>query len=73
MFSGKCYTREALEAILRFCNKHNIHLISDEIYAQSVYGMSSAYTEFTSVLSIDMTGVINENLVHVMYGMSKVR
>ncbi|CAG5149538.1 uncharacterized protein ALTATR162_LOCUS2390 [Alternaria atra] len=68
---GKCYTREALEAILRFCNKHNIHLISDEIYAQSVYGMSSAYTEFTSVLSIDMTGVINENLVHVMYGMSK--
>jgi hypothetical protein len=73
VFLGRCYPRETLEAILRFCEKQSIHLISDEIYAQSVYGTSSAYAEFTSILSVDVKGIIDEKLVHVMYGMSKVK
>lgn len=69
---GQCYTPDALNAILTFCNKHRIHLISDEIYAFSVYNTNESSPGFTSVLSLDTTGVIDSSLVHVMYGMSKV-
>ncbi len=58
---------------MQLCSKHGIHLISDEIYAQSVYIVDSSHPPFTSVLSIDPTGIIDPNLVHVMYGMAKVR
>ncbi|EDU45581.1 Aspartate tyrosine aromatic aminotransferase [Pyrenophora tritici-repentis] len=68
---GQCYSREALEAILRFCNKYSIHLISDEIYALSVYDTDESRPGFTSVLSLDTTGLIDRSLIHVMYGMSK--
>ncbi|KAI6766022.1 hypothetical protein HG530_007092 [Fusarium avenaceum] len=34
---GRCYTREVLEAYMRFCEKHGLHLISDEVYALSVW------------------------------------
>jgi xeroderma pigmentosum group C-complementing protein len=58
---------------MRFCNMHKIHLISDEIYALSVYLSDSSHTAFTSVLSIDPSGIVDPSLVHVLYGMSKVR
>ncbi|KAH7087446.1 pyridoxal phosphate-dependent transferase [Paraphoma chrysanthemicola] len=70
---GRCYPKRTLIALLHFCAKHNIHLISDEIYALSVFP-NSAYpdaTPFTSVLSIDLNGIIDPNLVHVTYGLSK--
>lgn len=57
---------------MRFCNKHNIHLISDEIYAMTVYHTDNQHPGFTSVLSIEPSGIIDPNLVHVMYGLSKV-
>ncbi|PVZ98171.1 hypothetical protein BB558_005811 [Smittium angustum] len=34
---GKNYSREALESILEFANKHKIFVLMDEIYALSVY------------------------------------
>ncbi|ORY08554.1 pyridoxal phosphate-dependent transferase [Clohesyomyces aquaticus] len=34
---GQCYPAETLIALMRFCDTHDIHLIADEIYAQSVY------------------------------------
>jgi aspartate/methionine/tyrosine aminotransferase len=68
---GRCYPRDALEAIVRFCNKHDIHLISDEIYACSVYHTDELHQGFTSALSVNLTG-INKGLVHVLYGFSKV-
>ncbi|PKS13387.1 hypothetical protein jhhlp_000158 [Lomentospora prolificans] len=70
---GQCYTREALEGLLRFCASKSIHLISDEIYALSTYNQDSEASErFTSVRSIDPTGIIDPSQVHVLYGMSKV-
>ncbi|KAL7267132.1 hypothetical protein RUND412_010291 [Rhizina undulata] len=72
---GKCYNRETLVALLKFCQKHRIHLISDEIYALTVF-KNKEYPDavtFTSVLSIDLEGIIDKELVHVLYGMSKVR
>ena len=60
---------------MKFCQRHMIHLISDEIYALSVWQnpeVPDAVT-FESVLSIDTTGIIDLELVHVLWGMSKVR
>lgn len=57
---------------MRFCQKHQIHFISDEVYALSVFGPCDPNTlPFTSVLSIDPTGIIDPDLVHVTYAMSK--
>lgn len=70
---GKCYPPETVEVIARFCNEHNLHLISDEIYARSVFSNPSNpdAIPFTSVLSMDMDKFINPSLLHVMYGASK--
>lgn len=59
---------------MSFCQKHNIHFICDEIYAQSVFDSGEPDTHpFTSVLSIDPNGLLDENYIHVTYGMAKVR
>ncbi|KAF3483073.1 1-aminocyclopropane-1-carboxylate synthase 11 [Arthroderma uncinatum] len=69
---GRCYPRETLIEIFKFCQKHQIHLVSDEIYALSVFNSGESGTvPFTSTLSIDPTGLIDEKLLHVIYGMSK--
>lgn len=70
---GQCYPREVLKGYMGFCQEHHIHLISDEIYGLSVFDINdSAAVPFTSVLSIDPTELIDLNLLHVFYGMSKV-
>jgi aspartate/methionine/tyrosine aminotransferase len=70
---GQCYSVETLKALFQFCHKYEIHLISDEIYALSVFETEGDNrTFFTSVLSIDPTGVLRTDQVHVLYGMSKV-
>ncbi|OJJ62949.1 hypothetical protein ASPSYDRAFT_143268 [Aspergillus sydowii CBS 593.65] len=70
---GRCYTREVLEAYMRFCQKHNLHLITDEIYGLSTWKNPDFPDApgFTSVLSIKKDGLIDPSLVHVLWGMSK--
>ena len=70
---GRCYSRETLVALMRLCQKYSIHLIVDEIYALSVFPNPDAPTAepFTSALSIDMNGIIDPALVHVLWGLSK--
>ncbi|KAF7133606.1 hypothetical protein CNMCM5793_004735 [Aspergillus hiratsukae] len=69
---GRCYPRETLEALLQFCQKYQIHLISDEVYALSVYGDDDSTSGFVSVLSIDPVPLgVDPALIHVLYGMSK--
>lgn len=69
--SGRCYPRSTLIKIMQFCQKHRLHLLSDEIYACSVFDTDEPATPFTSILSIDSTGVIDPDLLHVTYGLSK--
>lgn len=59
---------------MRFCQKHNLHLITDEIYALSTWKNPDFPNApgFTSVLSIKKDGLIDPSLVHVLWGMSKV-
>ena len=55
---------------MAFCQRHQIHFISDEIYALSVFDPGEPdLVSFTSVLSIEPA--IDENLLHVIYGMAK--
>ncbi|KAJ5840763.1 uncharacterized protein N7525_005951 [Penicillium rubens] len=69
---GRCYPVETLKAIARFCNKHRLHLISDEVYASCVFDSGdSTAVPFTSILSLDLAELIDPNLVHVLYGFSK--
>lgn len=70
---GQCYPRETLEALMRFCQKHSIHLIADEIYALSVYDIpgDEAAVPFESVMSFDTSPYISNDYLHVMYGLSK--
>ncbi|KAL4778805.1 pyridoxal phosphate-dependent transferase [Aspergillus varians] len=69
---GRCYPTETLIEILKFCNKHQIHLISDEIYALCVFDSGHPYAPlFTSILSLATPELIDLNLVHVLYGFSK--
>lgn len=71
---GFCYPRETLLAYLRFAERHNIHLISDEIYALSVYDSDlPSPVPFTSVLALDPIAEAgcNPERIHVVYGPSK--
>ncbi|KAH7013539.1 pyridoxal phosphate-dependent transferase [Ilyonectria destructans] len=69
---GKCYPRGTLVKIMQFCQKHRLHLLSDEIYACSVFKTDDPNTTpFTSILSIDATDLIDTELLHVTYGLSK--
>ncbi|MCJ1433827.1 hypothetical protein MMC27_003192 [Xylographa pallens] len=62
-----------IKAYLRFCQKHQIHFISDEVYALSTFSTPTNTTSqpFVSVLSIDLRDLIDSRLVHLVYGMSK--
>jgi aspartate/methionine/tyrosine aminotransferase len=58
---------------MKFSQKNSIHLISDKVYALSVYDSESeGAVNFTYVLSIDKTDMIDPNLLHVFYGFSKI-
>ena len=58
---------------MKLCQKHRIHFISDEIYALTVWKNDEApnAATFTSALAIDLDGVIDSHLVHVLWGLSK--
>ncbi|MCJ1391439.1 hypothetical protein MMC18_004303 [Xylographa bjoerkii] len=70
---GKCYSAATIKAYLRFCQKHQLHFISDEVYALSTFSTPTNTTSqpYVSVLSLDLRGLIDSKLVHLVYGMSK--
>jgi 1-aminocyclopropane-1-carboxylate synthase len=72
---GRCYSRDFLIQLMKLCQKYSVHLISDEIYALSVWrhgpSDSQSMQPFTSVLSIDSSGSLDPSLLHVLWGMSK--
>ncbi|OJJ03415.1 hypothetical protein ASPVEDRAFT_63137 [Aspergillus versicolor CBS 583.65] len=70
---GRCYPAEVLKAYMKLCQKLNMHLISDELYALSVWDNPEYEnpTPFTSVLSIDTENLIDPEKVHAVWGMSK--
>ncbi|KAK4050295.1 hypothetical protein OIV83_003616 [Microbotryomycetes sp. JL201] len=71
---GFNYSRETLIAYMRFAEKWNLWLVSDEIYALSVFESDVEHREpFVSVLSIDALGEAKcdpGRIIH-LYGASK--
>ncbi|CAG9950378.1 unnamed protein product [Clonostachys rosea f. rosea IK726] len=67
---GRCYPAETVREIARFCGSNSLHLISDEIFAKSVYEnpRASDARPFTSVISLNLSDLIAPHLVHVAYG-----
>ncbi|PYI13134.1 PLP-dependent transferase [Aspergillus violaceofuscus CBS 115571] len=70
---GRCYPRQTLQAFATFCGKHNLHFISDEIYAQSVFDNAALPNAvlFVSTLALDISRHMNPAMAHVLYGASK--
>lgn len=72
---GRCYPRNVILKLMQLCQKYQMHLISDEIYALSVWenkiDQHPPPIKFESALSIDLEGIIDPRLVHVLWGMSK--
>ncbi|KAM6501814.1 Pyridoxal phosphate-dependent transferase [Amanita muscaria] len=71
---GRAYPRDVIIEYSRFCEKHNLHLISDEIYALSTFPSLDIPRPqpFVSALSIDLKAHgVNPSRVHVLYGISK--
>ncbi|KAF4552445.1 Aminotransferase class I and II-like protein 5 [Elsinoe fawcettii] len=70
---GRCYSKEALEAYVKLCARHKLHLVSDEVYALSIWQnpQDKDLPGFTSVLSLDLDSLIDPSLVHVLWGVSK--
>nr|AJT35550.1 1-aminocyclopropane-1-carboxylic acid synthase [Hevea brasiliensis] len=64
---GNLLPRERLFDILNFAQEKNIHIISDEIFAGSVYGED----EFVSMAQILEEEDFDKNRVHIIYGLSK--
>ncbi|XP_039114769.1 probable aminotransferase ACS12 [Dioscorea cayenensis subsp. rotundata] len=64
---GNLLSRETLYDLLDFVTEKNIHLISDEIYAGSIY----ENTKFVSVAEVVEAEDFDRSRVHIIYGLSK--
>ncbi|KAH8424252.1 pyridoxal phosphate-dependent aminotransferase [Aspergillus melleus] len=74
---GRCYPAVTIKELMKLCQRYRIHFISDEIYAFSTWENKeervgpSLPAPFVSALSIPTDGIIDPELVHVLWGMSK--
>ncbi|CAG8093623.1 unnamed protein product [Penicillium salamii] len=70
---GRCYPAETLRVFIRFCAGNQLHFISDEIYAKSLFANPAipSPVPFISTLSLDYQSLIDPSLVHILYGASK--
>lgn len=71
---GRFYTREILEQCFKFCQQYQLHLISDEVFALSVFECQDLPNPppFVSALSLDPALLgCNKEKIHVVWSMSK--
>ncbi|XP_021909255.1 probable aminotransferase ACS12 isoform X2 [Carica papaya] len=64
---GNILSRETLYDLIEFAQEKNIHIISDEIFAGSVYG-SKEFVSMAEVLDLEE---IDKSRIHIVYGLSK--
>lgn len=61
---------ETLKAFAAFCGQHQLHFVSNEIYASEFQELEGA-SSFVSVASLDLEANIDVAHVHVLHGASK--
>ncbi|KAJ4129111.1 hypothetical protein NW768_007642 [Fusarium equiseti] len=62
---------ETMREFMAFCGENDLHSISDEIYAKSVFQNPALTNKFTSALAIDWKDLVSPNRFHVLYSASK--
>ncbi|KAI0858312.1 aminotransferase GliI-like protein [Xylaria cubensis] len=71
---GRCYSKKNLIELMQFCQRNNLHFISDEVFALSEHGCTDLRLprKFTSALAIDATAHgCDASRTHVIWSMSK--
>lgn len=67
---GTVMDRSTLRTVVNFINEKRIHLISDEIYAATVFSHPS-FISIAEILEHDTDIECDRNLVHIVYSLSK--
>lgn len=62
--TGRCYTKEELALFVEFCEKNDLHLITDDVYAKSVHQNGS----YTHVYELSQSW---RHKTHFIYSMAK--
>jgi aspartate/methionine/tyrosine aminotransferase len=73
---GRCYSQDVLERCIKFCEKHDIHLVSDEVFALSEFDAPDLEDapRFTSILSIDAEALCADpKRVHTIWSVKTSR
>jgi aspartate/methionine/tyrosine aminotransferase len=66
---GMCLSVEEVRKAVRWCRDHGLHLISDEIYAASVFGAGMRHTSAIAFAADDPPWA--DSFLHILYGFSK--
>ena len=66
--TGTHYGKDTLQAVANWCEQHQVHLLSDEVYALSVY---SEDFPFCSMWQCDFSPEYRQHCLHIAYGTSK--
>jgi len=67
---GICYPAHVVQDCIDWCRERNVHLVSDEIYAGSVYAGGAESEEFVSAANLSIKSGLGPNL-HIVYALSK--
>ncbi|KAG4987475.1 hypothetical protein AAZX31_11G021300 [Glycine max] len=67
---GTIMDRETLRTVVSFINEKHIHLVSDEIYAGTVF-CHPGFTSIAEVIEEDTDIECDRDLIHIVYSLSK--
>ncbi|KAF7925952.1 hypothetical protein EAE99_005987 [Botrytis elliptica] len=76
---GQCYSKSALQAVLKWCAQKGLHYISDEVYGGMEFGRDTKSDKFVSALSLldgssdSKNGTtFDRSKLHVLWSASKL-
>ncbi|KAK7406091.1 hypothetical protein VNO78_07708 [Psophocarpus tetragonolobus] len=67
---GTMMDRETLRIVVSFINEKQIHLVSDEIYAGTVFG-EPGFTSIAEIIEQERDIECDRDLIHIVYSLSK--
>jgi gliotoxin/aspirochlorine biosynthesis aminotransferase len=71
---GRSYSVDLLQRLAQLCEKHDIHLVSDEVFGLSQFESPDLpnATKYTSVLSLDTESLgVDPKRIHFVWSLSK--
>ncbi|KAL0480161.1 1-aminocyclopropane-1-carboxylate synthase [Acrasis kona] len=68
---GDIHTEEEIKNLIDFCAKEQLHLISDEVYALSIFDKNQKFTSAAQIVFKDKELNLDYKHVHIIYSLSK--